>query len=154
MPAQSAGILLYRLKNQRWQFFLIHMGGPFWSRKDEGAWSIPKGELQNDENALEAAKREFTEETSFKIGGNLIPLTPIKQSGGKTVAAFALEGDCDPNAIKSNTFELEWPPRSGRRQQFPEADRAEWFSYEEALLKVVKGQQNFLTELNFLLTKS
>ncbi len=127
------------------------MGGPFWIRKDEGAWSIPKGELQNGEDPLSAARREFYEETGFEVAGEFIALSSIKQSGGKKVFGFALEGDCDPGKMKSNTFELEWPPHSGRKQLFPEADRAEWFSYEDAMLKIVKGQQEFLSQLNSLL---
>jgi predicted NUDIX family NTP pyrophosphohydrolase len=147
MPKQSAGILLYRLKNDQWQVFLIHMGGPFWIKKDEGAWSIPKGEFTSEEDPLAAAKREFLEETGFKIEGNFIEVKPVKQPGGKLIYAWAIEGDCDASAISSNTFEIEWPPGSGKKKTFPEADRAEWFSFETAKSKILKGQQGLIDEV-------
>ena len=117
MEKKSAGILLYRLKNKFLEVLLVHPGGPFWTKKDLGAWSIPKGEFTKDENPLDAAKREFQEELGIDCTGEFIPLTPIKQRGGKIVHAWALEGDIAPNQIKSNTFEMEWPPKSGRKQE-------------------------------------
>jgi predicted NUDIX family NTP pyrophosphohydrolase len=152
MSKQSAAILLYKKINNEIQVLLVHPGGPFWAKKDLGAWSLPKGEFGEDENNLEAAKREFFEETSFKIGGNFIELTPIKQKSGKIIYAFAAEGDLDVAKIKSNTFEMEWPPksakgRSGRKQSFPEVNRGEWFTLKEARQKIIPGQVGFLEEL-------
>jgi len=120
MLKQSAGILMYRFKKKVLEVFLVHLGGPYWEKKDLGAWSIPKGEFTHEEDPLEAAKREFKEETGFAVEGRFIPLTPIKQKSGKVVYVWAVEEDCDPKAIKSNTFFLEWPPRSGMQQGFPE----------------------------------
>jgi len=148
MPKTSAGLLLYRVSDQRLQVFLAHPGGPLWAKKDFGAWSIPKGEFDpSEEDALAAAQRELAEETGQRVGGDFIPLTPLKQPGRKTVHAWAVEGECDPGAVRSNLFTMEWPPRSGRRQEFPEIDRAEWFSIEEARAKILKGQAGFLDEL-------
>lgn len=144
---------MYRMNDNEPEVFLIHMGGPFWIKKDEGAWSIPKGEFNDDENALIAAKREFTEETSFPVEGNFISLEPLKQSGGKIIYSWMIEGDCDASAMSSNTFELEWPPRSGKFQSFPEADRAEWFSLKEAKSKIVKGQIPLLQQLESILER-
>jgi len=138
---------MYRLKGGELQVFLVHMGGPFWAKKDEGAWSIPKGEFSDDEEALSAACREFFEETGFPPDGNFIPLSAIKQSGGKVIYSWAMEGDADPSLIKSNMFELEWPPRSGKMKLFPEVDRAAWFPLEQARVKILKGQQPLLDEL-------
>src|ERR1700679_1046620 len=115
MPKQSAGILLYRFVNHEPEFLLVHPGGPFWTKKDAGAWSIPKGEFTEEEDALVAARREFKEETSMDIWGNFIPLEPVKQKSGKIIYAWAIEGDMDTNKIVSNTFEMEWPPRSGKK---------------------------------------
>jgi predicted NUDIX family NTP pyrophosphohydrolase len=143
----SAGILLYRLRGSGIEVFLVHPGGPFWAKKDAGAWSIPKGEFEAGEDPLEAAKREFKEETGFAVEGNFIELTPVKQPGGKVVYAWAVMGDCEAESIKSNTFSLEWPPRSGKRKEFPEVDRAGWFTPEVAREKILKGQPNFLEEL-------
>lgn len=143
----SAGILLHRLRGSRIEVFLVHPGGPFWAKKDAGAWSIPKGEFEAGEDPLEAAKREFKEETGFAVEGNFIELTPVKQPGGKVVYAWAVMGDCEAESIKSNTFSLEWPPRSGKRKEFPEVDRAGWFTPEVAREKILKGQLNFLEEL-------
>ena len=137
---------MYRRRNDRLEFLLVHPGGPFWKKKDAGAWSIPKGEFE-DEDALQAAKREFEEEIGIPIDGELFPLTPQKQKGGKVVHAWALEGELDPQNIKSNTFELEWPPKSGKKQQFPEIDRAEWFLAPTALQKINQGQAAFIQEL-------
>jgi predicted NUDIX family NTP pyrophosphohydrolase len=143
----SAGILLYRLRGSEIEVFLVHPGGPFWTKKDAGAWSIPKGEFEADEDPLEAAKREFQEETGFAVEGNFIELTPVKQPGGKVVYAWAVKGDCKAESIKSNTFSLEWPPRSGKRKEFPEVDRAGWFTPEVAREKILKGQLGLLEEL-------
>ena len=143
----SAGILLHRLRGSRIEVFLVHPGGPFWAKKDAGAWSIPKGEFEVGQDPLEAAKREFKEETGFAVEGNFIELTPVKQPGGKVVYAWAVMGDCEAESIKSNTFSLKWPPRSGKRKEFPEVDRAGWFTPEVAREKILKGQLNFLEEL-------
>jgi predicted NUDIX family NTP pyrophosphohydrolase len=153
MARNSAGILMYRRRQGIVEVLLAHMGGPFWAKKDLGAWSIPKGEFEPDEAPLDAAKREFEEETSLSVTGEFTPLTPIKQSGGKIVHIWAVEGDCDASAIKSNTFMIEWPPRSGRQQEFPEIDCAEWFSLDDAKEKVTKGQRGFIEELDRLLQK-
>jgi predicted NUDIX family NTP pyrophosphohydrolase len=147
MPKTSAGLLLYRRSERGLEAFLVHPGGPFWARKDLGAWSIPKGEYEPGEDPLAVAKREFEEETGYPVAGTFTPLTPHKQPGGKIVHAWAVEGECDAAAIRSNTFSLEWPPRSGRQQEFPEVDRAEWFSIEVAKSKILKGQIPFLEEI-------
>ena len=130
MPKRSAGILLYERAGADLMVLLVHPGGPFWARKDAGAWSIPKGEYAQGEDALAVAVREFEEETGMRPAGEFRALGEVTQSGGKMVAAWAVEGDFDPAALKSNRFELEWPPRSGRMQSFPEVDRAEWFDAE------------------------
>jgi len=147
MAKTSAGILLYRRKDNVLRVFLIHPGGPFFANKDEGAWSVPKGELDEGEDALAAALREFGEETGCKAEGDFIPLSSIKQKGGKTVLAWAVEGDCDAASIKSNTFALEWPPKSGRVQDFPEVDRAGWFTVDEAKKKINPAQAALVDEL-------
>jgi len=147
MPKQSAGILLYRFTKNELEVFLIHPGGPFWAAKDDGAWSIPKGEFTEGESAIAAAKREFYEETGFVIDGNGIPLSPLKQKGGKMVFAFAVEGDCEAEKMQSNTFEIEWPPRSGKKKSFPEADRGQWFSLSEARIKISASQLPLLEEI-------
>jgi predicted NUDIX family NTP pyrophosphohydrolase len=144
---------MYRRRRGVVEVLLAHPGGPFWARKDLGSWSIPKGEFDPDEDSLAAAKREFEEETGLSVTGEFFPLTPIKQSGGKIVHIWAIEGDCDASAIKSNTFMIEWPPRSGRQQEFPEIDRAEWFSLDDAREKVTKGQRGFIEQLDRLLQK-
>lgn len=148
---QSAGILLYRrLKSNGVEVFLVHPGGPFWAKKDTGAWSIPKGEFEEGEEPLAAAKREFSEELGIVVpAGELYALDPVKQSGGKVVYAWALEGDpgLDPAHITSNTFEIEWPPRSGKMQTFPEVDKAAWFDLSQAQARIVKGQLPFLQKL-------
>ncbi|WP_114938234.1 NUDIX domain-containing protein [Mucilaginibacter endophyticus] len=147
MPKQSAGILLYRKTSQGLQVFLVHPGGPFFKNKDDGSWSVPKGEYLPDEDPLAAAKREFREETGHEVSGNFIALSPIKQKGGKTVQAWAVEGDIDPEKIKSNTFEIEWPPRSGRKQTFDEIDHGEWFDISTAKIKINPAQAAFIDEL-------
>jgi len=147
MPKQSAGILLYRKSAKGLQVFLVHPGGPFFKNKDEGSWSVPKGEYLPDEDPLMAAKREFQEETGSEIAGNFIALNPIKQKGGKTVLAWAVEGSIDQGNIKSNTFEIEWPPRSGKKQTFDEIDRAEWFDIATAKIKINPAQAALIDEL-------
>jgi len=151
MPKLSAGILLYHFCDQILEVFLVHPGGPFWAKKDAGAWSIPKGEYDMGEDPLLAARREFKEETGYDPDGNFIPLLPSKQKSGKIIQAWALDGEADPIAIVSNTFTLEWPPRSGRQQEFPEIDRAGWFTMEQARGKIAPGQLGFLQELETLL---
>jgi predicted NUDIX family NTP pyrophosphohydrolase len=150
---KSAGILVYRLQKKTAEFFLVHPGGPFWKNKDAGAWSIPKGEFTDEEDALLAAQREFKEETGQTIDGDFIPLTPVKQKSGKTIHAWAVEADIDPATIKSNPFEIEWPPRSGKKQEFPEVDRAEWFIAETAKEKINTSQAALIDELINLLQK-
>jgi predicted NUDIX family NTP pyrophosphohydrolase len=143
---KSAGLLVFRRTKRGLEVFLAHMGGPFWSRKDAGAWTIPKGEFESEE-PLAAARREFHEETGFTPHGNFLWLQPVKQSGGKTVFAFALEWDCDATKIQSNSFEMEWPKGSGKLRSFPEIDRAAWFTLGEAKLRILKGQVPLLDEL-------
>jgi predicted NUDIX family NTP pyrophosphohydrolase len=154
MADKSAGLLMYRRRQGGVEVFLVHPGGPFWARKDLGSWSIPKGLFDPGQDPLEAARREFEEETGFAAHGEFIPLTPIKQPGGKIVHAWAVEGDCDAASIKSNSFSIEWPPRSGKRQNFPEVDRAEWFSVDQARNKILKGQKGFLDELLVILERA
>jgi predicted NUDIX family NTP pyrophosphohydrolase len=146
----SAGLLLYR-NHGAVEVFLVHPGGPFWAKKDAGAWSIPKGEPQAGEDRLDAAKREFAEETGFKIDGTFTPLQPVRQAGGKVVYAWAIEGDCDAGAIRSNHVTIEWPPRSGRLLEVPEVDRAEWFALDEARIRINAAQSAFLDEVESLL---
>jgi predicted NUDIX family NTP pyrophosphohydrolase len=150
---ESAGLLMYRLRNSTLEVFLVHPGGPYWAKKDLGAWSIPKGEFEKGEDRLSAAKREFQEETGFLPEENLVALTPIKQPGGKLVHAWAVSGDCDAKTISSNRFSMEWPPRSGKYQEFPEVDRAGWFMMEVAKEKILKGQVGFLEELRLKIEK-
>jgi predicted NUDIX family NTP pyrophosphohydrolase len=138
---------MFRWREQALEVFLVHPGGPFWTNKDLGAWSIPKGEYSEDEDALAAARREFQEETGVAATGEPIPLTDIKQQGGKIVKAWAMEGDFDAATLRSNTFSMEWPPKSGRMQEFPEVDRGAWFSLEAAREKLIKAQAAFLDQL-------
>jgi predicted NUDIX family NTP pyrophosphohydrolase len=145
--ASSAGILMYRRTGPRLEVLLVHPGGPFWRNKDEGAWSIPKGEMDEDEDAASAARREFLEETGCALLGPLEPLGDIRQRGGKRVTAFAVEGDLDPDAVKSNTFEIEWPPKTERMQSFPEIDRAAWFYLPTAHVKILESQRPLLDRL-------
>ena len=144
----SAGLLVYRLRSGRIEVFLIHPGGPYWKNKDDGSWSIPKGEYTQGEEPLHAARREFLEETSFDApSGALLELKAIKQPSGKVINAWSVEGDIDADNIKSNSFSMEWPAGSGRRQEFPEVDRGRWFDLETARIKILKGQSDFLEEL-------
>jgi predicted NUDIX family NTP pyrophosphohydrolase len=152
MPQKvSAGILLYRRREAGVEVLLVHPGGPFWAKKDDGAWSIPKGEYAAGDDPLSAAKREFEEETGAAMDavsrGDFLPLTPIKQAGGKIVTAWSVEGDFDPTLLRSNVFELEWPPKSGRKKEFPEVDRAAWFSPDDARRKLLASQAPLLDEL-------
>jgi len=147
MPRQSAGLALYRRTETGIEFFLVHPGGPFWAKKDDGAWSIPKGEFDEAEEKLACAIREFEEELGSRPEGAFIDLGEIVQPSRKVVAAFAVEGAFDPAALKSNRFELEWPPKSGQMQSFPEVDRAAWFAPDLAKIKILPGQQGFIDRL-------
>ena len=147
VPKRSAGLLMYRRRETGIEVFLVHPGGPFWAKKDLGAWSVPKGEYRDSEDPLEAAKREFEEETGFIAHGDFLPLGELKQPGGKVVTAWAFEGDCDPAKLQSNTFEMEWPPRSGRTIEVPEVDRGAWFSISDARLKLLGGLREFLDRM-------
>jgi predicted NUDIX family NTP pyrophosphohydrolase len=148
---KSAGILLYRFRSGSPEFFLVHPGGPFWKNKDDGAWSIPKGEYEADEEPLAAARREFAEETGKTVDGPFIPLSPVKLKSGKSVSAWAAEGDLDASALVSNTIQIEWPPKSGRWQTIPEVDRGDWFAPDLARRKINPAQtaliDEFLTQL-------
>jgi predicted NUDIX family NTP pyrophosphohydrolase len=147
MPKQSAGLLLFRENEGRLEVLLVHPGGPYWAKKDGGVWSIPKGELDGSEDALAAAKREFEEETGARADGDAIPLEPLRQPSGKIVHAWAMRGELDPASIRSNTFAMEWPPKSGKLRDFPEVDRAAWLSLPEAEKKILKGQRPLLDQL-------
>ena len=138
---------MYRRANAGLELLLVHPGGPFWARKDLGAWSIPKGEYSESEDAFEVAKREFEEETGARVQGDFLSLGELVQPGRKIVRAWATEGDFAPSDLKSNLFEMEWPPKSGRKQSFPEVDRAQWFSPAEARQKILKGQSEFIARL-------
>ena len=154
MPKQSAGMLVYRLRGTAPEVFLVHPGGPFWAKKDAGAWSIPKGEFAADEDPLAAAQREFTEETGVMLKGPFTPLGIVRQSGGKTIHAFVAKAEIDANAIVSNTFKMEWPPRSGKFIEFPEVDRAAWFPLDIAAEKINAGQAELLTRLQAALDQA
>jgi predicted NUDIX family NTP pyrophosphohydrolase len=147
MTAASAGLVLFRIGASGLQVLLVHPGGPFWQRKDLGAWSIPKGEIGADEEPLAAARRELAEETGFTVQGDAIALGSVRQKGGKMVHAWAVRGDADPSELRSNTFEIEWPPRSGKRSSFPEVDRAEWFDVVEARRRILPAQEPLLDAL-------
>lgn len=148
MAKRSAGLLVYRRGREGIELFLVHPGGPFWAKKDEGAWSVPKGLCEPDEDALAAAKREFREETGFSVDGRFMSLGAFKQPSGKVVEVWAIEQhDLNPAAMRSNTFAMEWPPRSGRMAKFPEVDRAAWMPSREALRKVTKGQRPIIEAL-------
>lgn len=148
---KSAGLLLFKKSKEGLLYFLVHPGGPFWKNKDLGSWSIPKGEVSDDEDALERAKIEFQEETGQEIAGEFIPLSAIQQKGGKIVYAWAVEGDVDLSSLSSNTFDLEWPPKSGKILQVPEVDQWEWFTLNEAKSKINPAQVSFLLEVQKLL---
>ena len=147
MPKRSAGLLMYRVRGRNIEVFLVHPGGPFWETKDKGAWTIPKGQFFEDEEPLEAAKREFQEETSFIPRGEFLSLGTIRQLSGKLVEAWAFEGDCNPDELKSITCEVEWPPRSKRMIEVPEVDRGRWFSIEGARVAILAAQAPFLASL-------
>jgi predicted NUDIX family NTP pyrophosphohydrolase len=147
MPKRSAGLLMYRRVDSALRLLLVHPGGPFWAKKDNGAWSIPKGEYVDGEDPLAVARREFAEELGCEPSGAPWPLGEITQAGRKVVTGWAIEGDVDVTTITSNTFEMEWPPKSGRRQTFPEVDRAAWFTVEEAREKILAGQQPLIDRL-------
>jgi predicted NUDIX family NTP pyrophosphohydrolase len=154
MAKTSAGILLFRRGPAGVEVMLVHPGGPFWAKKDAGSWSIPKGLAGEGEDLLAAAKREFREETGMSVKGEFLVLGAHKQPGGKTIVAWALEGDFDPATLKSNMFAIEWPPRSGRMAEFPEVDRAAWYSIDEALEKASKGQTPIIAALVALMARS
>jgi predicted NUDIX family NTP pyrophosphohydrolase len=147
MPKQSAGILLYKIVDQQVLVFLVHPGGPFWKNKDTGVWSVPKGEFEPGEDILDAARREFEEETGQLIHGEFTPLEPVTQRSGKKVFAWAVEGDIDTNNIVSNRFDLEFPPRSGKYINIPEVDRGDWFSPKVAVEKINPGQVGLIEQL-------
>jgi predicted NUDIX family NTP pyrophosphohydrolase len=147
MTKKSAGILMYRYVENAFEVLLVHPGGPFWSKRDVGAWSIPKGEFGPNEDPETSAKREFAEELGIQPEGDLLPLGEIRQRGGKVVIAFALRGNFDVSVLRSNTFEIEWPPRSGKVESFPEVDRAEWFDLTAARDKIIEGQRPFLDRI-------
>jgi predicted NUDIX family NTP pyrophosphohydrolase len=147
MGKHSAGILLFRFRNEKLEVMLVHPGGPFWAKKDDGAWSIPKGLLEENENPMDAARREFKEETGFEVDGEFIELGELQQPSKKIVHAWALEKDLDETKIMSNAFTLEWPKNSGRLQEYPEIDKAGWFDIEQAKKKILKGQIGFIDKL-------
>ena len=148
---RSAGLLMYRKRKGEIEVFLVHPGGPYWAQKDQGAWTIPKGEYDADEEPLAAAQREFQEETGFMATGSFVELGSIRQKSGKTVVAWAVEGDCDPEQLTSNTCEIEWPPRSGKRIEIPEVDRGDWFSLERARAYIWPEQLPLLETLTTLI---
>src|SRR5262245_23046887 len=147
----SAGILLYRQRGGEIEVFLVHPGGPFWAKKDDGAWSIPKGEYSEDEDPLAVAKREFYEETGSQVSGDNLTLPPVKQPSGKVITAWAVEGELDPASLRSNIFSMEWPPKSGKQLEFPEVDRGMWCDLATARIKLLPGQRAFLDQLLKLL---
>ena len=147
MQKQSAGVLLFRNRDGQLEVLLVHPGGPFWAKKDAGAWSIPKGELDPDEDPRTAAFRELQEETGWSPTGEALPLDPVRQPGGKLVHAWAVEASLDPATLRSNGFSIEWPPKSGKQREFPEVDRAEWFDVKAARGKILRGQLALLDDL-------
>jgi len=153
MPRLSAGLLMYRIKDGAIQVLLAHPGGPYYAKKDDESRSIPKGEPGPDEDLFLTAQREFEEETGLKPAGPFVALQPVKQKGGKVVHAWAFEGDCDPTTIRSNSFPMEWPPKSGQQKQFPEIDRAEFFDLATARRKIKSGQVGLIDELEMILSR-
>ncbi len=151
MPKNSAGILLYRVKNKLTEVLLVHPGGPFWAKKDLGAWSIPKGEFEENEDPLNAAKRETEEELGTKVAGEFFELTPVKLKSGKMIFVWALRQNLDSSKISSNNFEMEWPPKSGVKKSFPEVDKAAWLNMNEARKKINPGQRRLLDDLERIL---
>jgi predicted NUDIX family NTP pyrophosphohydrolase len=147
MAKRSAGLVMWRVRNGKLEVLLVHLGGPFWAKQDKGAWFIPKGEIEAGEDALAAAKREFEEETGVKAGGEFVALGSVQHKSGKTVTAWAFEGSCDPAKVKSNTFQMEWPPHSGKQREFPEIDRADFFTIEAAKEKMHPAEFEFLERL-------
>jgi predicted NUDIX family NTP pyrophosphohydrolase len=153
MPKASAGLLMFRT-SPALEVLLVHLGGPFWTKKDAGAWFVPKGEIESGEDTLAAAKREFQEETGIEPQGPFLALGSVKHKSGKTVVAWAFRGDCDPSQIRSNTFRMEWPPRSGKMMEFPEIDRARFFTMEEARERIHSAEAEFLQRLPGLLSNT
>jgi predicted NUDIX family NTP pyrophosphohydrolase len=153
MPKQSAGLLLFRVVAGNLEVLLVHPGGPFWAKKDDGSWSIPKGELSEGEDPFEAAIREFKEELGSSVTGKAIPLKPLRQPSGKIIYAWGVNGDFDTTTLKSNTFSIEWPPKSGQQREFPEVDRAAWFEIEEAKRKIHQGQVPLMEELERMVSE-
>ncbi|MBU6461371.1 MAG: NUDIX domain-containing protein [Bradyrhizobium sp.] len=153
MPPRSAGVLAFRRRQGTIEVLLIHPGGPFWRNKDIGAWSIPKGEYDSRESAEAVARREFCEEIGIELTGTIFPLAEVRQRGGKVVTAFAVEMDVDARTTHSDTFEIEWPPHSGRSKQFPEVDRAEWFDLASAYEKINAAQRSLLEQLELICTE-
>jgi predicted NUDIX family NTP pyrophosphohydrolase len=153
MAKQSAGLVMYRERNADLEVLLVHLGGPFWAKKDAGAWFIPKGEVNRGEDELAAARREFEEETGLQVDAHVLPLGSVRHKSGKKVTAWAFEGDCDPSALRSNTFQMEWPPRSGKVQEFPEIDRASFFTVEAAREKMHPAEFDFVIRLADLLAR-
>ena len=147
MAKRSAGLLMFRRRGRELEVFLVHPGGPFWQKKDAGAWSIPKGNYAEGEPAFDAAQREFEEETGIKAAGEFLALGEVKQAGGKITSAWAFEGDCSVTDVRSNTFRMEWPPKSGRQKEFPEIDRAAWLTVSDARKRMLKAQIAFLDRL-------
>lgn len=144
---KSAGILLYRFHNNSIELLLVHPGGPYWAKRDAGAWSIPKGEFDENEDPLDAAVREMEEETGAKVSGKFMELTPVKQKSGKLIYAWGIEGNFNPGEINSNSFEIEWPPKSGKKISFPEIDKAAWFKPDEAKKRIMEGQIPLIEEI-------
>lgn len=153
MPKQSAGLLLFRVVAGNLEVLLVHPGGPFWARKDDGSWSIPKGELSEGEDLFEAAIREFKEELGSSVTGEAIPLKPLRQPSGKIIYAWGVNGDFDTTTLKSNTFSMEWPPKSGQQREFPEVDRAAWFEIVAAKRKIHQGQVPLIEELERMVSE-
>jgi predicted NUDIX family NTP pyrophosphohydrolase len=153
MPKQSAGLLLFRVVAGNLEVLLVHPGGPFWAKKDDGSWSIPKGELSEGEDPFEAAIREFKEELGSSVTGKAIPLKPLRQPSGKIIYAWGVNGDFDTTTLKSNTFSIEWPPKAGQQREFPEVDRAAWFEIEEAKRKIHQGQVPLMEELERMVSE-